>query len=209
MDRPKDSLLADLAIGLIAGLVATKMYGIAQEALAQPVPQGIKEHEEQLRPEPTSRVAARKIVEGLGYHLDEQRLKLAAMTVHYGLGLAWGPVYGLLRWVWANAPARGRLEAVGRDLTFTGRTTIWTHAIDAGMQHSMLGAGYRAFWTPEGASYVYARIWAVIGNGHNGYLDVWLELGFIGLGLFLLMFFTAAGFAWWASRRHAATAAVA
>ena len=33
--------------------------------------------------------------------------------------------------------------------------------------------------------------WAVIGNGHNGYLDVWLELGFIGLGLFLLMFFTA------------------
>jgi exopolysaccharide production protein ExoQ len=83
------------------------------------------------------------------------------------------------------------LEAVGRDLTFSGRTTIWTHAIDAGMQHSMLGAGYRAFWTPEGASYVYARIWAVIGNGHNGYLDVWLELGFIGFGLFLLMFFTA------------------
>jgi hypothetical protein len=59
------------------------------------------------------------------------------------------------------------------------------------MNHPMLGAGYRSFWTPEGASYVYARIWAVIGNGHNGYLDVWLELGFIGLGLFLVMFFTA------------------
>ncbi|WP_158043441.1 O-antigen ligase family protein [Skermanella pratensis] len=82
------------------------------------------------------------------------------------------------------------LEAVGRDLTFTGRTTIWTHAITAGMNHSMLGAGYRAFWTPEGASYVYARIWAMIGNGHNGYLDVWLELGFVGFGLFLLVFFT-------------------
>jgi O-antigen ligase len=85
------------------------------------------------------------------------------------------------------------LEAMGRDLTFTGRTTIWTYAIIAGMDHSMLGAGYRAFWTPEGASYVYARIWAVIGNGHNGYLDVWLELGFIGLGLFLVMFFTGIG----------------
>ncbi|UEM21440.1 O-antigen ligase family protein [Skermanella mucosa] len=82
------------------------------------------------------------------------------------------------------------LEAVGRDLTFTGRTTIWTHAITAGMNHSMLGAGYRAFWTPEGASYVYARIWATIGNGHNGYLDVWLELGFIGFGLFLVVFLT-------------------
>ena len=83
------------------------------------------------------------------------------------------------------------LEVVGRDLTFTGRTTIWIHSIVAGMNHPMLGAGYRAFWTPEGASYVYARIWAVIGNGHNGYLDVWLEMGFVGLGLFLVMFFTA------------------
>lgn len=83
------------------------------------------------------------------------------------------------------------LEAVGRDLTFSGRTSIWTYAMIAGMEHPMIGAGYRVFWTPEGANYVYARIWAVIGNGHNGYLDIWLELGFIGLGLFLLMFFTA------------------
>jgi exopolysaccharide production protein ExoQ len=83
------------------------------------------------------------------------------------------------------------LEALGRDMTFSGRTTIWTHAIHAGMNHAMLGAGYRSFWTPEGASYVYARLWAVIGNGHNGYLDVWLELGFIGLGLFSLMLLTA------------------
>ena len=82
------------------------------------------------------------------------------------------------------------LEALGRDMTFSGRTTIWGYAIYAGMEHSMLGAGYRAFWTPEGASYVYARIWDVIGNGHNGYLDVWLELGFVGVGLFLLMFLT-------------------
>jgi exopolysaccharide production protein ExoQ len=85
------------------------------------------------------------------------------------------------------------LEAMGRDLTFTGRTTIWTYAVIAGMEHPILGAGYRAFWTPEGASYVYARIWAMVGNGHNGYLDVWLEMGFIGLGLFLVMFFTGIG----------------
>ena len=85
------------------------------------------------------------------------------------------------------------LEALGRDLTFSGRTTIWTHAIHAGMEHSMLGAGFRSFWTPEGASYVYARLWAVIGNGHNGYLDIWLELGFVGLGLFAVMFLTALG----------------
>jgi exopolysaccharide production protein ExoQ len=83
------------------------------------------------------------------------------------------------------------LEALGRDMTFSGRTTIWTYAVAAGMEHSLLGAGYRAFWTPEGASYVYARIWGVVGNGHNGYLDIWLELGFAGIGLFLVMYLTS------------------
>ena len=31
------------------------------------------------------------------------------------------------------------LEAMGRDLTFTGRTTIWTYAIIAGMDHCDVG----------------------------------------------------------------------
>ena len=97
MDGPKGTLLTDLAIGLAAGLVATRAYGLAQEALARPMPEGVKEHEERLRPEPTSRVAARKVAEGLGYSLDERQLGLATAAVHYGLGLAWGPVYGLLR----------------------------------------------------------------------------------------------------------------
>jgi hypothetical protein len=30
------------------------------------MPEGVKEREERLRPEPTSRVAARKVAEGLG-----------------------------------------------------------------------------------------------------------------------------------------------
>ncbi len=100
MDRPRDNtptLPVDIAVGLLAGLVATKAYGLAQEALARPMPEGVKEREERLRPEPTSRVAARKVAEGLGYSLDDRRLGLAATAVHYGLGLAWGPVYGLLR----------------------------------------------------------------------------------------------------------------
>ena len=97
MDQIKDTLLADITIGLLAGLVATRVYGIVQEALARPMPKRIKEHEEKLRPEPTSRVAARKIAENLDCRLDERRLKLATIAIHYGLGLAWGPVYGFLR----------------------------------------------------------------------------------------------------------------
>jgi uncharacterized membrane protein YagU involved in acid resistance len=97
MDRPRDTLLTDIGVGLLAGLVATKVTGLAQEALARPMPEGVKEHERRLRPEPTSRVAARKIARGLGHRLDGRRLELATIAVHYGVGLAWGPVYTLLR----------------------------------------------------------------------------------------------------------------
>jgi uncharacterized membrane protein YagU involved in acid resistance len=61
------------------------------------MPESVKKHEERLRPEPTSRIAARKVTERLGYRLDERQLGLATMVVHYGLGLAWGTVYSLLR----------------------------------------------------------------------------------------------------------------
>ena len=97
MDRPRDTLPVDVAVGLLAGLVTTEAYGFAQEGLARPMPEDVKGREERLRPEPTSRVAARKVAEGLGYSLDDRQLGLAATAVHYGLGLAWGPVYGLLR----------------------------------------------------------------------------------------------------------------
>lgn len=85
------------------------------------------------------------------------------------------------------------LEAMGRDMTLTGRTKLWELAVSAGFHHPWFGSGYRAFWTERGAREVYAHLgWNLeVGNGHNGYLDVWLELGFVGLGLFVAMLATA------------------
>lgn len=97
MDRPKDTLLVDAAVGLIAGLIATKVYGLAQEPLQRPMPERVKQREERLRPEPSSRVAARKLAQGLGYRLDGPQLDLATTALHYGVGMAWGPLYGFLR----------------------------------------------------------------------------------------------------------------
>ncbi|HVV28470.1 MAG TPA: O-antigen ligase [Rhizomicrobium sp.] len=80
------------------------------------------------------------------------------------------------------------LAAFGRDDTFSGRTTLWTGAIAvAKASHPILGAGYRAFWTATGAAGVrdYVQDWARLpSHGHNGYLDVWLELGYAGVALF-------------------------
>jgi exopolysaccharide production protein ExoQ len=86
------------------------------------------------------------------------------------------------------------LAAFGRDDTFSGRTTLWHGAIAvASHDHPVLGAGYRAFWTATGAAGVrdYIQGWARLpGHGHNGYLDVWLELGWAGVALFAVFLLT-------------------
>ena len=97
MSRRIETLLVDVVIGLAAGLVATKIYGLAQEALYRSTPRRVRRREEQVRPAPSSQVAAEKTVAGLGYSLDEHKLDLASTAIHYGLGAAWGPIYGLLR----------------------------------------------------------------------------------------------------------------
>jgi len=68
---------------------------------------------------------------------------------------------------------------VGRDDTFSGRTAIWAAAIDVGSDKPLLGHGYRTFWTLGLTNRL------LIGNGHNSFLDLWLELGLVGLGLFI------------------------
>ena len=45
-----------------------------------------------------------------------------------------------------------QIVAMGRDDTFSGRTSLWEGAIAvAKAHHPILGAGYRAFWTDAGA----------------------------------------------------------
>ena len=97
MTPKQSSLPADLAIGVVAGLVATKLTEFAQEALYEPMPAAIKKKEERVSPGPPPEVAAEKTAGLLGYKLTEKQAQLGGLAVHYGLGAAWGPVYGLLR----------------------------------------------------------------------------------------------------------------
>ncbi len=97
MDPKTRMLLVDVAVGLTAGLVATKVYGYAQQAFYRPMPRHVRWQEERVRPAPSSQIAAEKTAESLGYSLGERERKLARCAVHYGLGAAWGPIYSLLR----------------------------------------------------------------------------------------------------------------
>lgn len=98
MDRTAQTLLTDIAVGFVAGLVATAVTDLAQGPLNRMTPRRVKRVERRVRPGDTSaRVAARDVARGLDLDLDERETKLLGKVIHYGIGMAWGPVYGLLR----------------------------------------------------------------------------------------------------------------
>ena len=84
------------------------------------------------------------------------------------------------------------LTLLGRDTTLSGRTKIWELAYEFGSQRPWLGYGYRVFWTEENAGYLYHILaWERgISHAHNGFLDLWLDLGFVGVGVFLMTLIT-------------------
>lgn len=75
--------------------------------------------------------------------------------------------------------------ALGRDATLTGRTGIWAAVLDMIWQSPWLGYGYSAFWLGlEGKSaYVWQAVNWQAGYSHNGFLDLWAELGLLGLSM--------------------------
>ena len=75
----------------------------------------------------------------------------------------------------------------GRDNTLTGRTEVWKSVLPAMEQQALGGYGYSSFWTDA------RRQLYEIPTAHNGYLDVLLELGAIGLAFFSFWLWSCAG----------------
>lgn len=76
------------------------------------------------------------------------------------------------------------------DATFTGRTDIWDFAAAQIAGNPVLGHGYNGFWgigDASPAAFSGSELIASILQAHNGYLDILLETGFVGLALFLAL----------------------
>jgi exopolysaccharide production protein ExoQ len=79
------------------------------------------------------------------------------------------------------------------DSSFTGRQLIWDFLNFEIARRPLLGWGYQSFWLvgSNGPSVVDAPGWIkTMPNGHNGYYDTIVELGYVGFAL-LLAFITA------------------
>jgi exopolysaccharide production protein ExoQ len=81
-------------------------------------------------------------------------------------------------------------ESIGKDSTLTGRTQLWPLVIDMIWKHPWIGYGYGGFWKGlDGESaYVLRGAGWLFNHPHNGYLALWLDLGFLGMGLFLIAY---------------------
>ena len=91
---------------------------------------------------------------------------------------------------------------LGKDPTLTGRTEIWAAVMVPIMKRPLLGYGYNAFWVGfkgEAATTAMMIGAANLGNAENGVLQIWLDLGAIGVLLMfvLLAQITRMAFAYW------------
>jgi exopolysaccharide production protein ExoQ len=71
-------------------------------------------------------------------------------------------------------------SAVGRDPTLTGRTVIWKAVLSTGT-NPLLGTGYESFWLGPRLAHVWTQTGPGINETHNSYLDIYVNLGLIGL----------------------------
>ena len=76
----------------------------------------------------------------------------------------------------------GILESLGRNSTLTGRTTIWK-AVLAQKINPLTGAGFESFWMGDRMENVWSMSQRGIQQAHDGYLELYLNLGWIGLAL--------------------------
>lgn len=77
------------------------------------------------------------------------------------------------------------------DLTFTGRLPLWEAIWQQILQYYWFGYGFGAFWDIDGAANSLGFSPSIgwlgsVGQAHNGYLDLFLQTGLIGLVLALL-----------------------
>jgi exopolysaccharide production protein ExoQ len=80
------------------------------------------------------------------------------------------------------------LQALHRTWSLSGRLPLWQLVFKEIGLRPILGYGFTAFWTSwEGERVSDAAAWDVaVPHAHNGFLEVWLGLGVVGLAILLL-----------------------
>jgi len=86
------------------------------------------------------------------------------------------------------------VDTLHKDMSITGRMDFWPQVIDNINKRPFLGFGVYSFWMPwrgadnPGGHIIVAKTQFIPPHSHNGFLDMALELGWVGLILFICSF---------------------
>ena len=87
-------------------------------------------------------------------------------------------------------------DAIGKDVTLTGRTPMWEQLINVMTNHnSFTGFGFTMFWKDEKAVKLFhegfrRNTWGntMTYGAHNTLLEMWLDVGLLGIAAYFFMF---------------------
>jgi O-antigen ligase len=72
------------------------------------------------------------------------------------------------------------IQGAGRDTTLTGRTDLWQSVLKMNT-NPLIGAGFESFWLGERLTKLWEEFFFRPNQAHNGYLEIYLNLGWVGL----------------------------
>ncbi len=117
-------------------------------------------------------------------NVDKIRKKIPRIEM-YALGLfalyAWlDSAFNLTEWI--------VVDVLNRDMTFTDRTIIWQTVLGL-VENPVIGTGYGCFWSGERLTILYERFGIL--QAHNGYIDLYLNGGFVAIVLFAFLIWSS------------------
>jgi O-antigen ligase len=74
------------------------------------------------------------------------------------------------------------LEQMGRNSTLTGRTEVW-HAALSIAESPLVGTGFESFWIGSRYDRMAELTHMYLNQAHNGYIEVYINLGWIGIAV--------------------------
>lgn len=81
------------------------------------------------------------------------------------------------------------VQQLGRQPTLTGRTEIWSDVLSIPVNR-LVGAGYESFWLGRRLEQMQAMAGFGVNEAHNGYLEMYLNLGWIGIAVLAVLLAT-------------------
>jgi O-antigen ligase len=67
--------------------------------------------------------------------------------------------------------------------TLTGRLPLWEICLEHVRERPIAGLGYVGFWTADRNEEIRSLFYWTAGTAHSAYIDIWLQLGIVGLVL--------------------------